>query len=92
VQLPLGPVMFDPAQAIPVPMGPPGANDPMLAYPRGKPFEVNITPAQDAFPCLRATIDAHGWRGIKMYLWAKRVDDEWLQVHLGDFPDQNQNW
>jgi hypothetical protein len=61
-------------------------------YPRGKAFEFNISQAQPAWGPINAGVRNRGWRGLKIYLWAKRRDDMTLAVSLQQLPDQNQNW
>lgn len=69
-----------------------GADGPIFIYPKGKLFEMSIDRDEEANHRIMALVRTRGWNGLKMYLWAQRMDDHWLAIHLRDYPDQNQNW
>lgn len=63
-----------------------------MIYPRGKRFLMSVSRDQPDYARMRNLIRAKGFGTCKMYLWAKRVDEWTLLVHLKTYPSQEQSW
>jgi len=63
-----------------------------VIYPRHKRFTIFMTCDQPDYTRLCVLIRHRGFATCKMYLYAKRVDERTLLVHLKTFPPQEQSW
>lgn len=65
---------------------------PIVVYPRGKRFETFVPVDAPCHRPLATIVQARGFSGLKLYMWALRKSDDTFLVNIKDFPDQDQSW